>query len=155
MIKKYNKFVEDRLLKEDVQVTPEEIQNMEEPMEEPIEEPIQDIEEDEEEGSEYIGDQKIKELGSLLGTEKNEKGAIVYNGKEINFYSETEKFHVDNKKFSTAEEVVGYLNGTGDKHKHRNRPTEQVVQPEEEERLDPEFEAKSYRHSREFKRRLK
>jgi predicted house-cleaning noncanonical NTP pyrophosphatase (MazG superfamily) len=151
MIKKYNKFVEDRLLKEDVQVVPEEIQNSIE--EAPVEEPIQELEEDdEEEGYEYIGDQKMKELGSLLGTDKNENGAIVYNGKEVNFYSETEKFHVDNKKFNTAEEVVEYLNGAGDKHKHRNRPVEQ---PEEEERLDPEFEAKSYRHSREFKRRLK
>jgi hypothetical protein len=146
MIKKYNKFVEDRLVKEDVQVAPEEFtQNV-------PEEPIQELqeEEEEEEGSEYIGDQKMKELAKMLGTEKNQNGSIEYKGKEINFYSETEKFHVDNKKFNTAEEVVGYLEG-GNKHTHK-KATEPLVQTEEEERLDPEFEAKSYRNSRKFKK---
>lgn len=149
MIKKYNKFVEDRLVKEDVQVVPEESTQV------VPEELIQDIpeEEEEEEGSEYIGDQKMKELGNILGVEKNENGSIEYKGKEINFYSETEKFHVDNKKFSTAEEVIAYLDGGGKNTHRNNRVVEPLVQPKEEERLDPEFEAKSYRHSREFKRR--
>jgi hypothetical protein len=50
MIKKYNKFVEDRLVKEDVQVAPEEIKQ----------DTIPEVEEipEEEEGGKYIGDQK-------------------------------------------------------------------------------------------------
>lgn len=147
MIKKYNKFVEDRLVKEDVQVAPEEFtQNL-------PEEPIQELpeEEEEEEGSEYVGDQKMKELAKMLGTEKNQNGSIEYKGREINFYSETEKFHVDNKKFNTAEEVVAYLEG-GDKHTHTHKKVNEPVQTEDDQRLDPEFEAKSYRNSRKFKK---
>lgn len=145
MIKKYNKFVEDRLLKEDVQVVPEEFtQNV-------PEEPIQELqEEEEEEGFEYIGDQKFKELAKMLGIEKNQNGSIEYNGKEVNFYSETEKFHVDNMKFNTAEEVVKYLEGGKNIRNTVRKPVSPSV--EEEERLDPEFEAKSYRNSRKFKK---
>ena len=54
----------------------------------------------------------LNQLANELGTEVDEDGSINYEGKKINFYSETEKFHVDNKKFSTAEEVVNYLGST-------------------------------------------
>ena len=57
---------------------------------------------------EYIGTKLMKELADELGTEIVDN-KIEYEGKTINFYSETEKFHIDNKKFSTVEEVVDYL----------------------------------------------
>ena len=52
----------------------------------------------------------LNQLANELGTEVDSDSSINYEGKKINFYSETEKFHVDNKKFSTVEEVVDYLN---------------------------------------------
>jgi len=66
----------------------------------------------EEEGGEYQGQILLHQLADELGTEVNADGSINYEGKKINFYSETEKFHVDNKKFSTVEEVVNYLGST-------------------------------------------
>ena len=66
----------------------------------------------EEEGGEYQGQMLLNQLANELGTEVDADGSINYEGKKINFYSETEKFHVDNKKFSTAEEVVNYLGST-------------------------------------------
>ena len=63
----------------------------------------------EEEGT-YIGTKMIKDLADALGTEVI-NNAVQYEGKTINFYSETEKFHVDKKKFATVEEVVNYLTG--------------------------------------------
>jgi hypothetical protein len=63
----------------------------------------------EEEGT-YIGTQMIQDLADALGTEVIDN-AVQYEGKTINFYSETEKFHVDKKKFTTVEEVVDYLTG--------------------------------------------
>ena len=102
--------------------------------------------EEEEEGGEYIGKKMMNDLASELGTEIEEDGSINYNGKKINFYSETEKFHVDRKKFDTVEQVVDYLQGGS---------TERVAPKlEEEDRIDPEFEAKSYKFSRR-ERRLK
>jgi hypothetical protein len=74
----------------------------------------------------------------MLGVDKSAKGAIEFEGKEINFYSETEKFHVGGKKFNTSEEVIEYL----------KKPTKQ--RPQKEENLDAEFESKSYK-SRELK----
>jgi hypothetical protein len=64
----------------------------------------------EEEGGEYQGQMLLNQLANELGTEVDSDSSINYEGKKINFYSETEKFHVDNKKFSTVEEVVDYLN---------------------------------------------
>ena len=68
----------------------------------------------EEEGGEYQGQMLLNQLANELGTEVDADGSINYEGKKINFYSETEKFHVDNKKFSTAEEVVNYLGGSNE-----------------------------------------
>ena len=34
---------------------------------------------------------------------------INYNGEKINFYSETEKFHIGKRKFDTLEDVLKYL----------------------------------------------
>jgi hypothetical protein len=105
-----------------------------------------DTEEETQEGNEYIGELKIKELVKLLGPDATLSGNTVeYNGKEINFYSETEKFHVGKNKFETVEEVVDFLKGN----------EEVPVKTEkdfEDETMDPEFEAKSYRLSRKEKR---
>jgi len=62
----------------------------------------------EEEDDEYIGTRLMKELADKLGTEVIDN-KIVYDGKTINFYSETEKFHIGNKKFATPDEVINFL----------------------------------------------
>ena len=66
----------------------------------------------EEEGGEYMGQKMMADLASELDTEIGSDGSINYNGKKVNFYSETEMFHVDKKKFKTLEEVVDYLEGS-------------------------------------------
>jgi hypothetical protein len=67
-----------------------------------------DEEEGEEEGYEYKGTMLMKELANRLG-EKVVNNSIEHNGKKINYFSETEAFHVDKMKFETVDEVVDYL----------------------------------------------
>jgi hypothetical protein len=69
-----------------------------------------EMEMEEEGGDKYK--KVITDLANELGTEVDEDGSINYEGKKINFYSETEMFHVDKKKFKTAEEVINYLEGS-------------------------------------------
>ena len=69
----------------------------------------------EEEGGEYMGVQMLQNLADSLGTEVVDN-SVEYNGKKVNFYSETEMFHVDKKKFKTVEEVVDYLEGGAFEH---------------------------------------
>lgn len=66
-----------------------------------------DMTEDEDE---YIGTVLMNQLADMLGEEVID-GQIEYNGQVINFYSEDEKFHIDNKKFDTPEDVVAFLEG--------------------------------------------
>jgi len=81
----------------------------------------------EEEGGEYEGTLKMKQLSEMLGVpvENNE---INYNGHTINFYSETEKLHVDEKdsktrkKFDDPQQVMEYLKSSTNK-KPGNVPT--------------------------------
>jgi hypothetical protein len=61
-----------------------------------------------EEEDEYIGHKLLGELAKKLGTEVV-NNQINYDGKKINFYSETEMFHVDKKKFKTIDEVIDFL----------------------------------------------
>jgi len=61
-----------------------------------------------EEEDTYIGTQMLNQLSEALGT-KVVNNSIDYKGKKINFYSETEKFHIGNKKFSTVDEVLEFL----------------------------------------------
>jgi hypothetical protein len=104
-----------------------------------------------EEEDPYIA--KLKELAVALklGEDVVQNNRIILKknpedkGKEITFPSETGKFHVDRKKFDTVEQVVDYLNGG---------TTPNAPKLEDEDRIDPEFEAKSYRFSRR-ERRLK
>ena len=65
-------------------------------------------EEGEEESGEYKGEVEMKRLADMLGTEVV-NNQIEFEGKKINYYSETEKFHVGKKKFETPEEVIDYL----------------------------------------------
>jgi hypothetical protein len=102
----------------------------------------------EEEEQEDIYSSRLKELAHALGLESDavQNNKLEFDGKEIIFPSETEKFHVDRKKFDTVEQVVDYLEGGS---------SERVApRLEEEDRIDPEFEAKSYKFSRR-ERRLK
>jgi len=102
----------------------------------------------EEEEQEDVYSSRLKELAQALGLESDavQNNKLEFDGKEIIFPSETEKFHVDRKKFDTVEQVVDYLQGGS---------TERVAPKlEEEDRIDPEFEAKSYKFSRR-ERRLK
>ena len=62
----------------------------------------------EEEEHDYIGNKLMSDLATALGT-KVVNNQINYNGEKINFYSETEKFHIGKKKFDTVEDVLNYL----------------------------------------------
>lgn len=94
-----------------------------------------DMEEDEQED---IYTAKLIELALALGLTRNDvvDNKIEFEGKTIIFPSETEKFHVDRKKFDTVDQVVAYLTGNKEQPKL------------DDDTVDPEFEAKSYKFSR-------
>lgn len=95
----------------------------------------------EEEGT-YIGTEMLQDLADALGTEVM-NNAVEYEGKKVNFYSETEMFHVDKKKFATVEEVVDYLTGgSSPKAQMDENDTESFEDEleEEVEDLEDEFE---------------
>jgi len=102
----------------------------------------------EEEGGEYQGQYLMNQLASELGVEVESDGSINYEGKKINFYSETEKFHVDNKKFAKVEEVIDYLGSIGPKVETEEEVVDELSDVEELESNDDAFESKSYRKSR-------
>lgn len=56
----------------------------------------------------YIGVKLMKDLSDKLDTPIQDN-KIIYDGNVINFYSETERFHIGKKKFETPDEVVDYL----------------------------------------------
>lgn len=72
-------------------------------------EEISNLSGEEEEEDDYPGTQKMEELAEELGVELREDGSLSYNGVEVHFYSETEKFHIDKMRFTTVEEVINYL----------------------------------------------
>ena len=122
------------------------------PTEIPAEEdaPLAEYGEEEEEGG-YIGQKMMAELANKLGTEVVD-GAIEYNGQKINFYSETEMFHIGKKKFKTPDEVVAYLEMNGDEGEHKHEPSKEdmdelMAAHDEEEK----FESKSYKFTRKLK----
>ena len=164
MIKRYNQFVQGKVNEEfDMDAMEAPIVDMPEAEEVPVSE-LPEVEEGpetelpEEEGGEYQGQILLNQLANELGTEVDADGSINYEGKKINFYSETEKFHVDNKKFSTAEEVVNYLGGSNESPEHTHTHEEEPSFDETEgdfARRDLEdeigaFESKSYKHTRKF-----
>jgi len=100
MIKKFNQYVKES----QVQV--------EAPEKTELDNKIVQIESQfgEEEDEEYIGNKLMAELAEKLGVEV-EDGQINYDGQLVNFFSETEMFHVGKNKFKTPDEVVEYLTG--------------------------------------------
>lgn len=67
-------------------------------------------EEEEEEYYQYMGNKLLKELADKLG-ESVIDNEIIYKGKKINYFSETECFHIDNEKFETVDQAFQYLVG--------------------------------------------
>ena len=63
----------------------------------------------EEEYDDYHGSIGMKKIAKSLGIEF-QGNEILYDGHKINFFSETDMYHVDRKKFKTPEEVITYLN---------------------------------------------
>jgi hypothetical protein len=68
----------------------------------------EEVQEEEEEAYQYIGTQLMSELASKLGVEVS-NNEINYEGKKINYFSETECFHINGNKFDSIEEVIEYL----------------------------------------------
>jgi hypothetical protein len=107
---------------------------------------------DEEEGVDLYTS-KLKELADALGTEVKD-GKVEYEGKQIIFPSETEKYHVGNKKFNTVEEVVNFLNGNSQAQpqateKSIGREGDFSLEREDEYSMDEEeLESKSYKNRR-------
>jgi hypothetical protein len=102
-----------------------------------IDEPEENWEE--EESGEYEGATKLKQLAEALGAELT-NNEINYDGHKINWFSETEAFHVDRKKFETVEEVIDYLQGD---HGHEHA---KVDNPEME--LEPAMESRRFRRNK-------
>lgn len=156
MIKRYNQFIKDKTNEEFTlaepqpivkPTTPEVMPGIEERPAPPSiipDEQQSDLpapakaELPEEEGGEYIGKKLMSELAEALGSNVESDGSINYEGKKINFFSETEMFHVDKKKFKTAEEVINYLS-VDSKEKLSD------IDEDEFEKGDMPFESKSYR----------
>lgn len=105
-----------------------------------IDEPEENWEE--EESGEYEGTKLMKELAEVLGAEVT-NNEIDYNGHKIHYYSETEAFHVDRKKFENIEEVVAYLEGEGEQHNHSHEN-----EPELENELEPALESRRFKRNK-------
>lgn len=99
----------------------------------------------EEEGGEYMGQKMMADLASALNVNLESDGSVNFEGKKINFYSETEKFHVDKKKFDTVEQVLSYLQGENKSNKLSD------IDEDEFEKGDMPFESKSYKNLRKRK----
>ena len=123
VIRKYDDFVKSKSINEDIEplVTPDFSESEEgfertEELEDDDASNIVDSEEDlgvddyeeEEESGEYQGTVLMKKLSDMLGVEFT-NNEIDYNGQKINYYSETEMFHIGKNKFKTPEEVVEFL----------------------------------------------
>jgi len=129
MIKKYSQFI-----KENKQVKTNEDFDQEEGLEDFGQESGSEVEDnemfanadeeigsnegenlEEEEGDGYIGQRMIQDLADALDVQPEADGSVIYNGQKINFFSETEMFHIGSMKFETVDEVVNYLNNEGDR----------------------------------------
>lgn len=124
IIKKYDQYIKENIEDIDIPSNEEDINNqvLDQEYEMPGDEPIPselsdelDEEGEEEEGHQYKGNRMLSELADKLGTDVV-NNSIMYDGKKINFFSETEMYHVDRKKFRTADEVVEYLGSFSDQN---------------------------------------
>lgn len=107
-------------------------------------------EEEEEEGHEYKGSQLMQDLASKLGSEVV-NNQIHYNGQTINYYSETEKFHIGRQKFDTVEEVLDFLGGGVESPVNR----EEIDQPIDLDEVPQDVEMQELGESRKYIRRFK
>jgi len=179
MIKKYNQFVSSRVNEnfsdEDIHTDLNPIAEEPEMEEAPEMEEVEEAPElPEEEGGEYMGQKMMADLASELGAEIGTDGSINHNGKKINFYSETEMFHVDKKKFKTADEVINYLGSAPDnksmeeenddmlarqEHSPSKEDMDELMAAHDEEDFideeEDEFESKSYKRTFESYKRKK
>jgi hypothetical protein len=116
IVKTFNDFIKINENMEPIE-TPKSVHEMEHTSED--ESDIIDAQEEgEEESGVYKGTLLIDELAEKLGAEvKNNE--IDYKGFKINYFSETENFHVGNKKFDTIEEVIDFVNPIKESVKHR------------------------------------
>ena len=165
MIKRYNQFVNERVNEEFEGEFPDTNQQESELAARELEGELDEFEgevsdnldmEEEEQMEEEGGDlyqRKLQELANILGTEV-EDGKLMYDGKKIIFPSETEMYHVGNKKFKTADEVVNFLEGGSNEIKADEPAVEPEMNLEEEPELELQ-ESKSYRNSRKFNKRKK
>lgn len=112
----------------------------------------------EEEGGQYVGQNMMTELANALGVNVESDGSINYEGHKINFFSETEMFHIDKKKFKTVEEVLNYIeSGNTQTAQPQLRKGTDIIEPEVEQQqavedLNKEFESKSYKTSRGYRK---
>jgi hypothetical protein len=129
MIKKYNQFIKEnddfmeessfeeteaRLAAEDLEKEMDTFNNEPDNSEE-FEEEVEDL---------YAS--KLQELADKLGTEVV-NGKVEYKGKTIIFPSETDMYHVDDKKLETSDDVVNYLEGGLNESKsYKNRYNSKV-----------------------------
>jgi len=108
-LKRFNTYVKENI---DMDMDMEEDVEMKDNFQDVPEFDNNKIEEDdvetEEETHEYKGNILMKELAEKLGV-KVINNSIEYKGQKINFFSETEAFHVGRKKFDTMEEVIDFL----------------------------------------------
>ena len=126
----------------------------------PIPAPAKAFKEEEENGDEYIGTKMMAELSNRLGVGISQDGSIDYQGQKVNFFSETEKFHIGKEQFDTVDDVVDYLeveNPTDEVDEISDEDTDFEDDDEydvdlEEGEIDNQdkFESKSYRRT--FKR---
>ena len=113
-LKRYDDFLNEDLtpMAGDVEDFTEEGPEVGEMEDEVIPEPQPEMEEEmpeEEEEYQFQGAQLLDELANRLGA-KVENNQINYNGKKIEYFSETEAFAIDRKgKYKTVDEVVSQL----------------------------------------------
>ena len=120
-----------------------------------------EVEQEEEEGGDKYK-KIITDLAAQLGTEVSEDGTIDYNGQKINFYSETDMFHVGKKKFKTADEVVSYLEDSKPSeeveiekdHSPSKEDMDELMNAHDDDDFikeeEEKFESKSYKSTRKF-----
>jgi len=184
MIKKYNQFVNERVNEEFSDIDNEEnidtnqqeaelanndledeLNDFESEVEDSEEQVSSEEEEMEEEGGDVFAS-KLQEVADKLGSEVT-NGKVEYNGQKIIFPSETEMFHVGNKKFKTADEVVSFLEGDSDRNADEEADNMKLDTPpsemgegeadreademDEDERYSNMRESKSYKNTRKFK----
>lgn len=114
------------------------------------------IEEEEEGGDVYV--KNLEKLTELLGGDaKVVDNSVVYNGKKVIFPSETFNsetgtgvFHVDRKKFNSAEEVASYL--LEGENKGASNVLDEVEDIQAIEDMELQKESKSYKKTRTFRK---